>query len=433
MRHYGKFLALASLVLLLIFYDRHKLTHGERDVSLVEAHTASGKRLPIVPFSAVLLEPLPPNATDFSDVADEVLAALDVFLSDTCLVVVGVNIEPSYNKSMRDLRITLPELHIECSHFTSVIDIGGSEPSFAGFVCAAAIGTRLSLDTIVSVSECAPGNGKALRVGRVHRRPDVPAETASLALMTLVTPGADIMELLSWVQYHQALGIERFYVYFNNFASVASIRESPAFLSLTKYLLSGTVVVHEWPLRYWTRSTPQRSLAQTTAMRDAHVRYGRFHKFLGFMDSDEYLWLNGSTPLLKRLSDYPFPGTHFSFPSVWTSVVPQPVPQVDGVVNASWAIHASLALRLDEKPDERRTKQWLPQLQAPDEHWTLTVHQSSSRTSRTVVLPQALMLHMSNLVLPLSIRAEARLSRSLTGPIINGNALRDAWVSPLKL
>jgi hypothetical protein len=126
-----------------------------------------------------------------------------------------------------------------------------------------------------------------------------------VALCLIVKDEYDIAE---WIDYHFSLGIGRVYVVDNNSTTV------PIIPILHSYLKSGLVVY-----RYVPRPHPPFAMDphiaadkskkgdndQVYAYRLCLTEYGKHHKVMGFIDSDEYIVVkNSSTTLLEILSRY---------------------------------------------------------------------------------------------------------------------------------
>jgi hypothetical protein len=97
--------------------------------------------------------------------------------------------------------------------------------------------------------------------------------------------------LKEWIEFHKLAGAQHFYLY-NNFST-------DDYLSvLQPYIDSGEVELFDWPYTY--NSTKEFDTLATNAFRNALVRARGKAKWLGMLDSDEFLYVvNG-----KKVQDY---------------------------------------------------------------------------------------------------------------------------------
>lgn len=103
--------------------------------------------------------------------------------------------------------------------------------------------------------------------------------------------------LREWVEFHQLMGVERFYLYNNN--------SSDRYLdALQTHIESGAVVLHEWP----------RHPAQLEAYEHCLKTHGGETDWLAFIDIDEFLFSPKATLLpdvLAEYADYPGVGVNW--------------------------------------------------------------------------------------------------------------------------
>ena len=93
--------------------------------------------------------------------------------------------------------------------------------------------------------------------------------------------------LREWVEFHQLMGVERFYLYNNN--------SSDRYLdALQMHIESGAVVLHEWPQPY----------AQLQVYEHCLKTHGEETDWLAFLDVDEFLFSPKATLLPDVLASY---------------------------------------------------------------------------------------------------------------------------------
>ena len=93
--------------------------------------------------------------------------------------------------------------------------------------------------------------------------------------------------LREWVEFHQLMGVERFYLYNNN--------SSDRYLDALKtYIESGAVVLHEWPRQHAQRQVYEHCLKT----------HGSETDWLAFIDVDEFLFSPKAKLLPDVLADY---------------------------------------------------------------------------------------------------------------------------------
>ena len=93
--------------------------------------------------------------------------------------------------------------------------------------------------------------------------------------------------LREWVEFHQLMGVEKFYLYNNN--------SSDRYLdALQMHIDSGAVVIHEWPQRP----------AQLQAYEHCLKAHGSETDWLAFIDIDEFLFSPNAKLLPDVLADY---------------------------------------------------------------------------------------------------------------------------------
>ncbi|MFC3652667.1 glycosyltransferase family 92 protein [Dyella humi] len=93
--------------------------------------------------------------------------------------------------------------------------------------------------------------------------------------------------LREWVEFHQLMGVERFYLYNNN--------SSDRYLdALQVHIASGAVVLHEWP----------RHPAQLQAYEHCLKTHGNEADWIAFIDVDEFLFSPNATLLPDVLAEY---------------------------------------------------------------------------------------------------------------------------------
>ncbi|RDS82094.1 glycosyltransferase [Dyella monticola] len=93
--------------------------------------------------------------------------------------------------------------------------------------------------------------------------------------------------LREWVEFHQLMGVERFYLYNNN--------SSDRYLdALQMHIESGAVVLHEWPQPY----------AQLQAYDHCLKTHGSEADWIAFLDADEFLFSPKARLLPDVLADY---------------------------------------------------------------------------------------------------------------------------------
>ena len=93
--------------------------------------------------------------------------------------------------------------------------------------------------------------------------------------------------LREWVEFHQLMGVERFYLYNNN--------SSDRYLdALEQHIASGAVVLHEWPRQH----------AQLQVYEHCLKTHGEETDWLAFIDVDEFLFSPKARPLPDVLADY---------------------------------------------------------------------------------------------------------------------------------
>ena len=93
--------------------------------------------------------------------------------------------------------------------------------------------------------------------------------------------------LREWVEFHQLMGVERFYLYNNN--------SSDRYLdALQPHIASGAVLLHEWP----------RHPAQLQAYEHCLKTRGGEADWIAFIDVDEFLFSPGARLLPDVLADY---------------------------------------------------------------------------------------------------------------------------------
>jgi hypothetical protein len=90
-----------------------------------------------------------------------------------------------------------------------------------------------------------------------------------------------------WVEFHQLMGVERFYLYNNN--------SSDRYLdALQTHIESGSVILHEWPQQH----------AQLQVYEHCLKTHGSETDWLAFIDVDEFLFSPKATLLPDVLADY---------------------------------------------------------------------------------------------------------------------------------
>ncbi|GFZ86309.1 glycosyltransferase family 92 protein [Dyella caseinilytica] len=93
--------------------------------------------------------------------------------------------------------------------------------------------------------------------------------------------------LREWVEFHQLMGVERFYLYNNN--------SSDRYLdALHMHIESGAVVLHEWPQQH----------AQLQVYEHCLKTHGKETDWLAFLDADEFLFSPKAKLLPDVLADY---------------------------------------------------------------------------------------------------------------------------------
>ena len=93
--------------------------------------------------------------------------------------------------------------------------------------------------------------------------------------------------LREWVEFHQLMGVERFYLYNNN--------STDRYLdALQPHIASGAVVLHEWP----------RHPAQLQAYEHCLKTHGGDADWIAFIDVDEFLFAPDARRLPDVLADY---------------------------------------------------------------------------------------------------------------------------------
>lgn len=93
--------------------------------------------------------------------------------------------------------------------------------------------------------------------------------------------------LREWVEFHQLMGVERFYLYNNN--------SSDRYLdALQPHIASGAVILHEWP----------QHPAQLQAYEHCLKTHGAETDWLGFIDVDEFLFSPNAQLLPDVLAEY---------------------------------------------------------------------------------------------------------------------------------
>ncbi|RUL76138.1 glycosyltransferase family 92 protein [Dyella choica] len=93
--------------------------------------------------------------------------------------------------------------------------------------------------------------------------------------------------LREWVEFHQLMGVERFYLYNNN-------SSDPYLDALQPHMASGTVVLHEWP----------RHPAQLQAYEHCLKTHGSEADWIAFIDLDEFLFAPDARLLPDVLAEY---------------------------------------------------------------------------------------------------------------------------------
>ena len=93
--------------------------------------------------------------------------------------------------------------------------------------------------------------------------------------------------LREWVECHQLMGVEKFFLY-NNHSSDRYLD------ALQAYMLAGSVVVHEWP----------RHPAQLEAYAHCLATHGADADWIAFLDIDEFLFAPDARRLPDVLADY---------------------------------------------------------------------------------------------------------------------------------
>jgi SAM-dependent methyltransferase/cellulose synthase/poly-beta-1,6-N-acetylglucosamine synthase-like glycosyltransferase len=93
--------------------------------------------------------------------------------------------------------------------------------------------------------------------------------------------------LREWVEFHQLMGVERFYLYNNNSAD-------PYLEALQPHIASGAVVLHEWP----------QHPAQLQAYAHCLKAHGSEADWIAFIDVDEFLFAPDARLLPDVLADY---------------------------------------------------------------------------------------------------------------------------------
>ena len=93
--------------------------------------------------------------------------------------------------------------------------------------------------------------------------------------------------LREWVEFHQLMGVERFYLYNNN--------STDRYLdALQMHIASGAVVIHEWP----------QHPAQLQAYEHCLKTHGHEADWIGFIDVDEFLFSPSAKALPDVLADF---------------------------------------------------------------------------------------------------------------------------------
>ena len=100
--------------------------------------------------------------------------------------------------------------------------------------------------------------------------------------------GYDAPYLYEWLEFHRLVGVERFFLYNNGDREVQ--REM-----LAPYVEEGIVELHDW------RVFPA---PQMPAFRDCIVRHKHDSRWIGFIDTDEFLFSPTGRPMPDVLRDY---------------------------------------------------------------------------------------------------------------------------------
>lgn len=91
-----------------------------------------------------------------------------------------------------------------------------------------------------------------------------------LSLVLIVKNGAEYIK--EWIEFHRIVGVDHFYIYDNE--STDNLKEQ-----LSEYINNGIVTYTYWP----------GNIVQLSAYNDAIKKYKYTTKYLGFIDSDEYI------------------------------------------------------------------------------------------------------------------------------------------------
>jgi len=103
--------------------------------------------------------------------------------------------------------------------------------------------------------------------------------------------------LAEWVEFHHLVGVEHFYLYNNN-------SEDDYQSALAPYIRDGLVTLHEWP----------RFPASPGAEEHCVANYGRYSRWIAFLDDDEFLFpVQGGTlaAALEPYQAYPAVAVHW--------------------------------------------------------------------------------------------------------------------------
>lgn len=109
--------------------------------------------------------------------------------------------------------------------------------------------------------------------------------------------------LQEWIEYHQLIGIEHFYLY-NNFSNDNYKK------ILEPYIQKGVVTLIEWPVQY----------GQLSAYKDCYQRFRDETQWIGYIDLDEFICLSNKTKIQSWLSGFlKYPCVHIYWKMFGTS------------------------------------------------------------------------------------------------------------------
>ena len=119
-------------------------------------------------------------------------------------------------------------------------------------------------------------------------------------------------DLVEWLEYHQHLGVDHFFIYLTSLVSQHSI----AYAALSDYVTEGIVTIVPWGYQncvrgmasgrwcHWfninatvdngTYFHPPRPIAQSAALASCYSRFKRFTKYMMHIDDDEFVAMNSS-------------------------------------------------------------------------------------------------------------------------------------------